>query len=193
MGVDVAILLDVGIPSTSSSDALERLSTTYDKVRAIWDASYSTPTNAGFRGLDIDLFKKEYSQNWRLKDGNETKQAVNSGINPHQLTGPYGFSASLFRDALILDHPTRWIKFKGDNSVRCRLVETASIFGKALLSRHIIFLPDSGHRESKCLDHFWEGHSFDDALQCIHDAGGVLAPIDSRYRTEKFHLDVVKT
>lgn len=189
MGADVTIVVDVEMGCARPDEVLARISGTYSTMKAIWDLSFEIPSNAGFKALDIERFKAEYTKNWSMECIGVPAEIDGLGGSACQFTGPYGFSADLFNDTLVLNHSTRWAALKRNEKVLQRFIETAKLVAEAMQSKKIILLPDSG-REVACLDFLSEEYWFSNFFECLNNSAVHLKEVEfvSNSQTLKIYI-----
>lgn len=191
MGVDVTILFDVGIGAACPNEVLARMSAIYPRMVFIWDSAAGIPSNAGFKALDIERFRADYAQGWRMTCGDSVSRTGQSGSDSCELIGPYGFFGNYFNDILVLDHFTRWAAFESDEIIRQRFIDTAQLVAEALGSTTIVFTPDSGYVEAGCLDLLSNENRFRDLFQWLIDHCEALVPVTSLPASQPWQMFAV--
>lgn len=191
MGINVEVLLDIGFADITISKVLERLQITHSGVVQLWDSSFEIPVNAGIRALNVKRFKEEFSQNWSLIEHAEKGCVVDADQTKwvsFPLKGPYGFSASLFQDSIIIESRTRWGEFRDDLSCQTRFIETISMFAQELSSTRVYFLPDSYYLGSECSGLLLDGGGFNDVFDCLRVSGANFVSVVENSCNCKFQI-----
>lgn len=173
MGVDVCFLLDRNKEIDSPEVAMSFLRSVFPEVERIWKEAFDTLRYAEFR----KRFPLQYDRNWAFASSDESLGVSSSGAC---VNGPFGFDVDVLPDCFVFGHITRWREFEGDSICRRRLMLTANIIAKALMSSEIVFVPDSLYEGVGCVDALWDGRGYDDVLKCLERSELVRTRFDNR-------------
>lgn len=159
MGIDFTALLDHSL----SWDELYRLP-------ELLDAQFGCPAAAVDVHLDLDDAPRPWRWDRDPLYSNVAEELFEEGHL--SLSGPGGFSATVFRTGIELTHHARWWSFVFEPHVREGLREAARAMATILRSTTIIYAPDSSHPASEGVDLLFDGGSFGDVLRLFAERIG---------------------
>lgn len=152
MGIDFTALLDHAL----AWDELYRLPEALD-ARFICPAAVL----GAYPGLDDAPRPWRWHRDWRYS--NVAEELFEAGHL--SLSGPGGFSATVFRTGVELTHLARWWSFVFEPHVHDGLREAARAMATILRSTTILYAPDSSHPIAEGSDLLFDGASFGDVLR----------------------------
>lgn len=176
MGVDLQVVVDIGLKEPSHASVLAALQSCYGEMCKLWHDHYEVPVNAGFKALNLEKFREIYTANWTMPEFIPKKTFVDEDMPQayFNLNGPYGWRAELCQDAVVFNDNTRWAKFYKDDQCRQLMIATISLFASALSSSRACFIPDSLYSGSECADSLWENGNFNAVFNCLQNQGQKL-------------------
>ncbi|MFZ6682056.1 hypothetical protein [Undibacterium sp. Tian12W] len=176
MGVDLQVVVDIGLKEPSHASVLTALQSSYEDMCELWHDHYEVPVNAGFKALNLEKFKEVYTANWTMPEFIPKKNFAGDDIPQAYfcLNGPYGWRAELCQDAVVFNDSTRWARFCNDDQWRQLMIASISLFASALSSSRACFIPDSSYCGSECADTLWENGNFNAVYNCLQSQGHKL-------------------